>query len=76
MISPASLILLELDLLFRDTDASNSDLIEKGEVDFLDFLFSQMKCKPVERMLAVGRRKVSSGFCSRRRDFSSVHAGS
>ena len=60
-----------------DTDASNSDLIEKGEVDFLDFLFSQIKCKPVERMLTVGRRKVSSGFSSKRTDFfSSVHAGS
>ena len=76
MISPASLILLELDFLFRDTDASNSDLIEKREVDFLDFLFSQMKFNPVERRLAVGRRKVSSGFSSRRRDLSSVHAGS
>ena len=73
MISPASLILLELDFLFRDTDASNSDLIEKREVDFLDFLFSQMKFKPVERRLAVGRRK---GFSSKHRDFSSVHAGS
>ena len=76
MISPASLILLELDFLFRDTAASNPDLIEKREVDFLDFLFSQMKFKPVERMLAVGSRKVSSGFSSNRRDFSSVHAGS
>ena len=76
MISPASLILLELDLLLRDTDASNSDRIEKREVDFLDFLFSQMKLKPVERMLTVGKRKVSSGLSSRHRDFSSVHAGS
>ena len=75
MISPASLILDSLDLLLTETAASSSARIMKRVVCFLTFLFSQMKFRPVARMVAQGRRKGSSATSSILRTFSAVSEG-
>ena len=75
MISPASLILDSLDLLLTETAASNSARIMKRVVYFLTFLFSQMKLRPVARMVAHGRRKGSSATSSILRVLSTVKVG-
>ena len=69
---PASLILLELDFLLREMAASNSERMENRVVVFLFFLFSQISSKPVVRIVTMARRKGSSAYNSKPRDFSSV----
>ena len=69
MIFAASLILLELDLLLRETAASSSALIAKKLVLFLSFRFSQINCRPVAKIATDGKRKGKSAASSRWRDF-------
>ena len=72
MIFPASLIALELDRLRRDTAASSSARIECTVVDFFSFLFSHMKCRPVESIATVAIRKGSSVSISSCKVFSAA----
>ena len=60
MIDPASLILVSLDLLLRETAASSSALIINKLVFFHSFLFSQIKLSPVTRIAILASINGSS----------------
>ena len=56
MMSPASLMVLTLDLLLRDTWLSSSALIDSTVVDLFCSLFLQMSSNPEVTMMVAASR--------------------
>ena len=68
MMSAASRMVLDLDLLLIDTASSSSDLISYKAVVFFVFLLSQISSKPALSRATEGYRKGSSAVNSSLKD--------